>query len=56
MIEIYNAGKKQAKNNANNPESYLYRAMATYLYLNPPQGKDAALFPAGNPKKASEVK
>ncbi|KAK7184908.1 hypothetical protein DPSP01_013615 [Paraphaeosphaeria sporulosa] len=56
MIHIYMAARQQAANNADNPESYLYMAMATYMFLNPPQGKDAVLFPAGVPKKASDVK
>ena len=56
MITIYKAAKVQAKDNANNPESYLYMATATYLYLNLPQGKEAVLFPAGSPKRASEVR
>jgi hypothetical protein len=35
-----------------NPESFVFFAMATYMYLNPPEGKDAVLFVGGKPTLA----
>ncbi|KAF5869955.1 uncharacterized protein Bfra_010100 [Botrytis fragariae] len=40
----------------NNPESYVYLAMAAYVYQNPPAGADATLYlEAGLPQKATDA-
>lgn len=38
-----------------NPESYVYFAVATYVYLNPPDGTDSILYKYGLPVTKTEA-
>ncbi|KAF2634389.1 hypothetical protein P280DRAFT_361918, partial [Massarina eburnea CBS 473.64] len=49
LSAVLNAGSRQKGDTYRNPESFVFFAMAAYMYLHPPEGKDAVLFVAGKP-------
>lgn len=57
MESVYGAANSRKLNIADNPESYVYAAIAAYMYLNAPSGMDPIVFQikTGIPKKAKDV-
>ncbi|KAI1464712.1 uncharacterized protein F4812DRAFT_466949 [Daldinia caldariorum] len=56
LTSALNAAKSNGRGETHrNPESFVFFAMAAYMYLNPPQGRDAVLFVGGIPVKASWI-
>ncbi|KAJ8121085.1 hypothetical protein ONZ43_g2377 [Nemania bipapillata] len=55
LVDILKAGQLQIGVTPKNPESYAFLAMAAYMYLNAPEGKEPVIFVGGLPLEAKYI-
>ncbi|KAH7346765.1 hypothetical protein BKA65DRAFT_503209 [Rhexocercosporidium sp. MPI-PUGE-AT-0058] len=56
IVDVLRAAGNKAVDIPNNPESFVFFAVAVYLYLNPPEGKEAVLYLGGFPGSITWIK